>query len=125
MNTNKAYFAAEEHSEYLYVIATAVKSRRLIRAGESYELAAKPVRKNRSASRIRKSKCAKTRYRDHREAELALHKIQVKKQWFEQDGLECRRMESRIYFHGECKGFHLTSQNYDNGGVRNNVDEAA
>ena len=85
-----------------------------IRNFEVEDSALKPHKKNRMDSKI---KCSKTRYRDHREAEKALHRIQVKKQWFELDGMNCRRMECRIYFHGECQGFHLTSQTHDNGGV--------
>lgn len=85
-----------------------------IRNFDNGNSALKPHRKNRMDS---KTNCSKTRYRDHREAEKALHRIQVKKQWFELDGIACRRMESRIYFHGECQGFHLTSQTHDNGGV--------
>ena len=72
-----------------------------------------------------KTECGKTRYRDHKEAAQALHRIEVKRKWFDLEGMECRRKESRIYFHPACKGFHLTSQRHDNGGMVWLIEEAA
>lgn len=92
------------------------------------EFKAKSARQSKSQSSQKSSKrcpTGKTRYRDHREAEYALHRIEVKRQWFALDGIQCRRLESRIYFHRECKGFHLTSKNRDDGGSYSTTIQAA
>lgn len=52
---------------------------------------------------------SKVRYRDHDEAEVALHRIEVKRNWQELNGESSRRLEVRIYGCEICKGFHLTS----------------
>lgn len=69
-----------------------------------------------------KSKCVtgKVRFRDRQESIEALHRAENARKFNEQDNLENRRMEKRIYKCEFCVGFHLTSQD-----KRNTVKEAA
>jgi hypothetical protein len=69
-----------------------------------------------------KSKCptGKVRFRDRREAIEALHRAENARKFNEQDNLENRRMEKRIYKCEFCSGQHLTKQD-----KRNTVKEAA
>ena len=59
-----------------------------------------------------KGKCpsGKVRFRDRLEAIEALHRAENARKFSEQDGLENRRNEKRIYKCSLCAGQHLTSQ---------------
>ena len=59
--------------------------------------------------RKRKLRCTKVRYRDQGEAEQALHRVLLKKERFEYEGLNTHRFEQRYYECPLCSGLHLTS----------------
>lgn len=95
--------AKKQRAELTLATSMAIRTRR-------GHLASLDIEEDRvEISRKRKSRCAKVRYRDQGEAEKALHRVLLKKERFEFEGLSTHRFEQRYYECPVCNGMHLTS----------------
>lgn len=69
-----------------------------------------PQATNRPYAKDRCPVSGKRRFRDHREAVRALHRVANHRKTAREHGQESRRREVRCYRCKECRGWHLTSK---------------